>query len=332
MSGRDGGASKLVIQTEALDAACREWLEAQGCRVVVGSLDEIDAATAAAAEALVVRTYTVINDAALDRLPRVRVIGRAGVALDNIDVAACRRRGVEVVHTPGANSDAVAEYVFAMIFDAARPRVFLEEPVSLARWEELRSELQAPLQLREMTLGIYGMGKIGTRIARIARGFEMAAVYHDVREIPEAQRHGARPVGREELLRGSDVVTIHVDDRPGNRDLIDAAAFGLMREDVVFISAARGLIVDPGAAAAFFERHPGATGIFDVHEPEPFGPEYPLLGLENVFLAPHIAAATAAARRNMSWVVRDVWRVLEGQRPEWPAPGADWARRAAVTG
>lgn len=311
----------LIIQTEHLEPEAREWLGAQGAEVMVAPLERVSDEEAARAEGLVVRTYTQVDDAALDRLPNLKVVGRGGVALDNIDVAACRRRGVEVVHTPGANSDAVAEYVFAVLFDAVRPRVFLDEPVDLERWETLRQELQAPRQLREMTMGIYGMGRIGTRVARIAAGFEMRAIYHDIREIPEQERHGAKPASREELLAGADVVTIHVDDRPSNRGLVDADAFGRMKPDVVFISAARGLIVDPVAAAEFFVAHTGATGIFDVHDPEPFGPTYPLLDMKNVHLAPHIAAATAAARANMSWVVKDVWRVLQGEQAEHVAPG-----------
>lgn len=313
-------AKPFVIQTEALEPVCREWLVAQGCEVLVSPLDAVDAATRARADALVVRTYTIINDASLATLPKVKVIGRAGVALDNFDLPACWRRGVQVVHTPGANSDAVAEYVFALLFDALRPRLFLDKAVELAQWEHLRADLQARKQINELTIGTYGMGRIGTRVARIARGFGARCLYHDVLEIPEEKRHGAEPVSRERLLAESDVVTIHIDDRPGNRNIVDADAFGRMKSDVVFISAARGLIVDPKAAAEFFINHPAATGIFDVHEPEPYGPTYPLLDIKNVHLAPHIAAATAAARMGMSWVVKDVWRVLCGEKPEHAAP------------
>jgi phosphoglycerate dehydrogenase-like enzyme len=310
----------LVIRTEPYEPQTHAWLESQGCRVLASPLADVDAATLASADALLVRTYTIVNDALLDRMPNLKVVGRGGVALDNIDVPACRARGIEVVHSPGANSDAVAEYVFALLFDALRPRLFLEKPVDLAEWERLRSELQARRQINELTIGIYGMGRIGTRIARIAKGFGAKAIYHDILEVPIESRSGAEPVSREDLLARADVVTVHVDDRPTNRDLVSMDAFGRMRSDVVFISAARGLIVDPVAAAEFFVAHPAATGIFDVHEPEPFGGTYPLLEIKNVHLAPHIAAATAAARLNMSWVVRDVWRVLSGERPENPAP------------
>jgi phosphoglycerate dehydrogenase-like enzyme len=230
------------------------------------------------------------------------------------------RAALEVVHAPGANSSAVAEYVFALLFDALRPRVFLDTPLDLAGWSDLRAELTAPRQLADCTLGIWGMGRIGTRVARIAQAFEMPAVYCDLREIPASERHGARPVSRDELLERAEIVTVHVDDRPSNRGLVGPDAFGRMRSDVVLLNCARGLIVDPVACADFFVGHPGAQALLDVHDPEPFGPTHPLLDLPNVHLAPHIAAATERAKVNMSWVVRDVARVLAGETPEHPAP------------
>lgn len=312
----------LAIQTESLDPEPRAWLEAQGCDVLVQSIEQCSADELERASALLVRTYTIVDDALLDRCPNVRVVGRAGVALDNIDVAACRQRGVEVVHAPGANSSAVAEYVFALILDATRPRVFVDRAMELAEWEAVRAELIADRQLEELTLGVYGCGRIGSRLCRIGSAFNMRVIYHDIREIPEADRHGAEPVTREELLETADVVTIHVDDRPANHGLVSTDAFGRMKSDVIFISAARGVIVDTVAAAEFFINHPAAQGLFDVHTPEPFGSTYPLLDIKNVHIAPHIAAGTALAKKNMSWVVRDVWRVLHGERPENPAPAS----------
>ena len=124
----------------------------------------------------------------------------------------------------------------------------------------------------------------------------------------------------ETLLEESDVLTIHTDDRPANRHLMDADKFARCKDDVVFLSCARGLIVDARALADFLHANPGATAICDVHDPEPIPEGYPLLGLPNAHLAPHIAAATEAAKTNMSWVVRDVVRVLNGETPEHPAP------------
>lgn len=319
MSDRDP-ARPLVLMTEPYAEAPLAWL-AERCRVEAVPLIEVSTSPMLPlADALAVRTYTVVDETLLGRAERLRVVGRAGVALDNIDVPACRARGVEVVHRPGANSSAVAEYVFALLFDALRPRLFIEKPLDQTAWDELRAQLLAPRQLEGLRLGVWGCGRIGSRVCRIAQAFGMRAVYHDLREIPEERRWGATPVDREALLAESDVVTVHVDDRPSNSKLVGRDAFGRMKSDVVFLNCARGLIVDPVACAEFFIAHPAAQALLDVHDPEPFDPAYPLLDIANVHLAPHIAAATEQAKINMSWVVEDVWRVLTGERPEHPAP------------
>ncbi|MEM1184426.1 MAG: NAD(P)-dependent oxidoreductase [Planctomycetota bacterium] len=310
----------IAIVTEALSDEPLAWL-GQRCSVVkapVGSREFDDLASEC--NALIVRTYTTVDAMLLDRLPNLKVVARAGVALDNIDVKACRDRGVEVVHAPGANSTAVAEYVFALLFDALRPRVFLDRSLDQTQWEQTRGELIARRQLRECVLGIWGFGRIGKLVARAARAFDVETIYHDVVDVDEDHRHGATPVTREVLLKQSDIVTVHVDDRPTNRGLVDVDAFGRMKSDVVFLNCARGLIVDPVACAEFFVAHPSALAMLDVHDPEPFGPTHPLLDIQNVHLAPHIAAATEFAKTNMSWVVRDVDRVLRGDPPEHPAP------------
>lgn len=307
------------MQTEHLDAAAAAWL-GQRCRLeAIGSDDPAFSARLAEADALVIRTYTRVDEALLARAPRLRVVGRAGVGLDNVDLPACARRGVAVVSTPDANTSAVVEYVVALMLDALRPRLFLHRAVAPGRWKGLRRELQARRQLCELTLGVYGLGKIGARVARVAGALGMRVIYHDLRAIEPAQRHGAEPVSRADLLGASDVLTVHVDGRGANRGLLDADAFGRLRGDVVFVNTSRGFVVDPLALAEFMIAHPAACALLDVHEPEPFDATYPLLDIANVHLAPHIASSTDLAQANMSWVVRDVWRVLSGEAPQFPA-------------
>ncbi len=311
----------LIIVTEPLAAEPIAWLRERAEVVESAPGEPGFESSIEKADAMIVRTYTTVDGALLSRGGNLRVIGRAGVALDNFDLPACRARGVVVVHAVGSNSSAVAEYVFALIHDAMRPRLFLDEAVDLETWSEIRAEMVAPRQLEECTLGIYGLGRIGGRVARIAGAFNMRTIYNDLLDIPADRRHGAEPVDVSTLLAESDILTVHVDDRPENRNLLDAAKFAACRPDVLFLSCARGLIVDAAALADFLRANPDATAICDVHEPEPFGDDYPLLGLDNAHLAPHIAAATELAKTNMSWVVRDVVRVLEGEAPECPAPG-----------
>ncbi|MBY0113068.1 MAG: hypothetical protein K2Y21_09615 [Phycisphaerales bacterium] len=309
----------LVLQTEELDPAPASWLAERARLVRAAPGDAGFEALLKDSAALVVRTYTQVNEALLQRAPNLRVVGRAGVGLDNIDLEACRRRGVRVVHTPDANSQAVVEFVWSLVFDALRPRLFLTEALDKKRWGETRKELRARRQVCDCVLGVFGMGRIGRRVARVGTSLGMQVLYHDLLEVPVADRYGAQPVSRDELLRQSDILTIHVDDRPSNRAIVNAAAFALLKPDVVFINAARGFLVDAAACAEFFIKNPAATAMLDVHEPEPFGPTYPLLDIKNVHLSPHIAAATDAAQVNMSWVVRDVWRVLNNEEPQFAA-------------
>ncbi|MEM8758122.1 MAG: NAD(P)-dependent oxidoreductase [Planctomycetota bacterium] len=308
------GDRPLVIQTEDLDADAAAWLS-ERCELVRCGSDETGFdLLLAAAYGLVIRTYTEVDAAMLERAPSLSVVGRAGVGLDNVDLAACGARGVRVVHTPGANTAAVVEYVVAMMLDALRPRVFLDTPLGdLAAWQSLRNDLIAPRQLADLTMGVVGMGRIGSRVADVARSLGMLVVYTDLE--PRGQGCG-KQVPLRALCETADVISVHVDGRPGNRHLLAMDAFGRMKSDVVFINTSRGFVVEPVACAEFMVEHPGACAMLDVHEREPIVPTSPLLEIANVHLSPHIAGATASAKRAMSWVVRDVWRVLDGEEPK----------------
>lgn len=277
----------------------------------------------AQARALLVRTYTQVNDALLDRAPRLQVVGRAGVGLDNIDVAACRRRGIEVVYTPDANTQAVVEYVIGLILDELRPRTDLPGGGDAALFHRLR-KTEVGRQFDGLTLGIVGFGRIGKRLGRVAHALGVNVNVCDV--LPEAELRKAAAdypwqfMNHAELYRRSDIVTVHVDGRRENHHLIDAEALSHLREGAILINAARGSLVDAHAVAAWARAHPQGRAILDVHDPEPPPADYPLLGLPNVRLLPHLASRTDAALENMSWVVRDIAAVLEGRAPRHRAP------------
>lgn len=307
-------AVPLVIQTERLHPDAAAWL-AERCTLIRASPGEAAFDDAIErADALVVRTYTRVTADLLDRAPALRVVGRAGVGLDNIDLDACAGRGVTVVSTPAANTSAVVEYVFAMLFDALRPRTLLHEGTDAEGWAAFRRDHVARRQLADMTLGVYGFGRVGSGVARVGTAFDMRVLYHDLLDIPAGRRGDAQCVSRETLLREADVVSVHVDGRPSNRHLLGEDAFARMRHDAVFVNAARGFIVDPDALAEWLTHNPDALALLDVHDPEPVAPGNPLLALPNARLSPHIAAGTETANRNMSLVVHDVWRVLSGER------------------
>lgn len=312
----------LVIQTEDLDPAAAEWLR-EVCDLEICHFTDQPRfdSLLAKADAVVVRTYTVVDDAFLAKAPKLKCVARAGVALDRINVEACRARGVEVVHTPDANSVAVAEFVFALLFDLLRPRLFLDAAIPQERWNALRRELEAPAQLSELTLGILGMGRVGSRVARIASGLGMEVIFHDLLKIPAERRFGAVPVSLPDLLKRSDIFTVHIDNRPANRKAVNASMFSRMRSTVIVVNTSRGLVLEANDLAEFLEKNDGASALLDVHDPEPFDAHYALLSRPNAHLSPHLAASTAQAHANMSWVVRDLVRVLRNELPLHPAPG-----------
>jgi phosphoglycerate dehydrogenase-like enzyme len=300
-------ARPTVIQTEHLSPAAAAWLGERARLVVAAPGSPGFEAAAPEAAGLVVRTYTRVDDALLDRLPRLRAVGRAGVGLDNVDVEACRRRGIACFNTPDANTQAVVEYVTCLLCDALRPRLFLEQPVSRARWDEIRQEVVGRRQMNELALGILGTGRIGRRVAEVARAIGFTVRCCDLVEIPERDRHGAAQVDATTLFAESDVITVHVDGRASNAGFVGASLIGRMRPEAVFVNTSRGFVVDHAALAAWLRANPGAQALLDVHDPEPFDASNPLLGLPNAHLAPHLASRTDAAMEAMSWVVRDVW-------------------------
>lgn len=314
----------LVIQTEHLSQEAKEWLAAR-CALVQAAPGsaEFDRLIGSAA-GLVIRTYTIIDAKLLDRAPKLKVIGRAGVGVDNIDVATCKQRGIQVVYTPDANTQAVVEYVLGLLSDALRPRVRLDRAVDAKEWNRLREQTVGRRQMDQLTLGILGLGRVGKGLARACRGVGMKVRFTDVIDIPPGLREGAEPVDVRTLFATSDVVSVHIDGRSGNRGFVGRDLIGRMKPDGIFINTSRGFVVDNLALATWAKRNAvtGALALLDVHEPEPFppAPAYPLLGLPNVWLYPHLASRTEQAMNNMSWVVRDVVAVLEGRKPEFAVP------------
>lgn len=311
-----------VLITETLDPDCAQWL-AERVEVVWVGLNEPQrlAELLPTADGLIVRTYTQVNAALLDRAAKLKVVGRAGVGLDNIDLEACKARNVRVVYTPDANTQAVVEYVVGLMLDAFRPRPVLDKPVSAEVFHQIRAE-QVGRQLEQLTLGILGFGRIGKRLGEVAHAIGMNVNVNDL--LPEVELRKAvdypfQYMSMEELLRKSNVVSIHVDGRPENRHLIDAAALSLLRRDVLLINTSRGMVIDNAALAKWALDTPTARAILDVHDPEPPPADYPFWGIDNVLLMPHLASRTDRAMQNMSWVCRDVVTVLEGGEPQYPA-------------
>ena len=310
----------IVIQTEHLSEDAARWLGAR-CRLIhcaTGSQEFVRQLPLASG--LVVRTYTIVDEHLIGNAPKLKVVARAGAGLDNIDVTACRRHGIEVVYAPDANTQAVVEFVLALMLDELRPRMTINQSIDSMKWNQLREQTVGRRQLDELTLGILGLGRVGMRLAKAAAGIGMRVIYNDLLEFPPAARLGAQPVDVRTLFESADVLSVHIDGRPMNRSFVGGELLNLLKPGAMFINTSRGFVVDNLALAAWLRRDPSALALLDVHEPEPFGPDYPLLGLPNAKLFPHLASRTESAMNNMSWVVKDVIAVLEGRKPEFAAP------------
>jgi len=309
----------FVLIAEPLAAEPLAWLENR-CRVVgLGVEDPGFGEALEQADAMVVRTYTIVDQQLLDRAPNLKVVGRAGVGLDNIDLNACAAHGVRVVHTPHANAMGVVEYMISMLITTMRPIESMSRPLNQERWQEqwhrLRHHAITPGSVVGTSIGIIGLGYIGSRLAAAATALGMDVRYTDLRRIDSSH---AQSQSLADLLAESRCVCLHVDGRAENQGLIGDAEFATMRDDVIFFNASRGFVVDSDAAVRFAKANPNATLVLDVHDPEPIDHDSPLFGLDNIILTPHIAAATHQAKTAMSWVVRDVWAVLAGQEPSHP--------------
>jgi phosphoglycerate dehydrogenase-like enzyme len=304
-----------ILVTEGLEKIPFDWLRANA-EVVEVSWKTPDAlrAALATADAMIVRTYTLVTDELLSHGPKLRAVGRAGVGLDNIDQEACARRNIAVLSTPTANTRAVCEYVFNLLFHLGRPLVHLPAPISDEDFHSYRKKIRG-LELSGKTMGILGMGNIGKGVGKIAWAMQMNVIYNDLIDVSSKIDYPAKPVSKDELFSQADVLTVHVNHQPNNLNhhLVNAARFAQMKTGAYFLNTSRGEVVDAAALAAALKSGKLAGAAIDVHEPEPPPPEYPLWGCPHLIFAPHLAARTQGAMDAMSWIARDVVEFLAGK-------------------
>lgn len=303
-----------VILAEPIDDEARDWLAQRVDLHEVSVGQEGFSELLGRARGIVIRTATRVDGDVLAAAPMLEVVARAGVGLDGVDLEACRARGIRVLNTPDANTQAVVEFVIASMTDVLRPRERVQAAVDPNRWRDMRAADRAGVQMDELTLGVLGFGRIGSRVAEVASAIGFDVLYHDLRDIPETGRGSAVPVDLTTLLTSSDVLTVHVDGRPENRSLLDEGRIGLLRDTALLLNTSRGFVIDEAALANRLTATPSMTAILDVHGTEPIPADSPMLGLENAILHPHIAARTRTGLRAMSWVVRDLVEHLPVQQ------------------
>jgi D-3-phosphoglycerate dehydrogenase len=262
------------------------------------------------ADALIVRSETQVDAELLGAAKCLRVVGRAGVGVDNIDVSAATARGVIVMNTPGANAMATAEHTMAMML--ALCRKLPQADASLRRGEWNRSKFQG-VQLYQKTLGVLGFGRIGRLVAQRAQGFGMDVLAYDPYVNEEVGRElGVRVVDLDELLARSDFLTLHTTLTPETRHLIDDAAIARMKSGARLINCARGELVEEAALVAALRSGKLAGAALDVFVTEP-PTGSPLLSMDNVVVVPHLGASTAEAQRDVAVkIVEQVLGALRG--------------------
>jgi len=250
-------------------------------------------AALADADALVVRSAVQADDALMEHAPKLRVIGRAGVGVDNIDAEAATRRGIVVMNTPGANAVAVAELTIGLMLALARKLPSANATMHAGKWE--KKSLQGS-ELRGKTLGILGLGRIGLEVARRARGFGLEIIGSDpFVSAAVARENGIRLVTLDELFAGSDYLTLHVGLTPQTHGIVNAKTIATMKKGVRIINCARGELVEDEALLAALKSGQVAGAALDVFTVEP-PKDSPFASLENVILTPHIAGSTAEAQ------------------------------------
>jgi len=285
---------KVIVADKISDRGVQLLREA-GWNIVVTTKDTLNAEIADA-DALIVRSATKVTPDLLEKAPRLRVVGRAGVGVDNIDLDEATRRGVLVMSTPGGNAVSVAEHTFALLLALARQVPRLDKAMHEGKWEKSSA---AGTEVRGKTLGLIGLGRIGSEVAVRAEAFDMRVLGYD----PYISEAAARElqvelVPLEKLLAESDFVSLHTAVSPATQNLINATTLAQMKKGARLVNAARGELIDEAALAEALKSGKLAGAALDVFVEEP-PKNSALVGLPNVIATPHVAGSTAEAQEEV---------------------------------
>lgn len=289
-----GEAMKIVLAEKVSPATQAVFESEPGWEVLThDKLTNGLSAALADADALVVRSAVQVDDALMEQAPKLRVIGRAGVGVDNIDADAATRRGIVVMNTPGANAVAVAELTVGLMLALARKLPAANQSMHAGKWE--KKNLQG-MELRGKILGILGLGRVGLEVARRARGFGLEIIGSDpFVSAAVARENGIKLVALEELFAIADYLTLHVGLTPQTNGIINAKTLASMKKGVRIINCARGELVDDDALVSALKSSQVAGAALDVFTIEP-PKNSPYIEFDNVILTPHIAGSTTEAQ------------------------------------
>jgi D-3-phosphoglycerate dehydrogenase len=285
---------KVIVADKISDRGIQLLRDQPNWQIVLTNKDTL-LAELPTADALIVRSATKVTADLLDKAPRLRAVGRAGVGVDNIDLEAATKRGVLVMSTPGGSSVSVAEHTFALLLALVRQLPKFDASMREGRWEKSSSGAE----VRGKTLGLIGLGRIGSEVALRAEAFDMRVLAFDPFISDAAARElSVDLVSLEQLLAESDFISLHTAVVPQTQNMINAQSIAKMKKGVRIINAARGeLINEADLAAAIKEGHVAGAAL-DVFAEEP-PKNCPLIGLPNVITTPHVAGSTAEAQEEL---------------------------------
>lgn len=248
----------------------------------------------ASAHALIIRSGVTADAELLAQAPQLKAIARAGVGVDNVDLAAATARGVTVMNTPGGNTISTAEHTFGLMIALSRHIAPGHQSLAEGRWDR---KAFTGVELKGKTLGIIGLGRIGQAIATRAGAFEMTVIAHDPYLPPAvAESINVPLLALEEVYASADYLTLHAMVTDETREMINAESIATMKEGVRIINAARGVLIHSADLAAALTSGKVAGAALDVYEQEPPPADHPLIGLPNVLHTPHLAASTSDAQ------------------------------------
>ena len=252
-------------------------------------------------EAIIIRSATKMTAEVIEAAPKLKLIARAGTGLDNVDIEAANRRGIVVMNCPGGNTVSAAEHTIAMMMALARNIPQATASMKAGKWEKKKFMGR---EITGKTLGIIGLGRIGSVVADRAKGLKMRVIAYDPYVNPDqAAKMGIEIMSLDELLPQADVITVHVPLTKETRGFIDKEKFSKMKDGVLFIHCARGGIVKEDDLYEAMISGKVAGAALDVFEEEPPPPDYPLFKLENFICTPHLGASTVEAQKNVALAV-----------------------------
>jgi D-3-phosphoglycerate dehydrogenase / 2-oxoglutarate reductase len=304
---------KVFISDAITEDALSELKEHLDVHVETGLSEEELCKKIKGFDALMVRSATQVTKAVLEAADQLKVIGRAGVGVDNIDVAEATTRGILVINSPQGNTISAAEHTMALILASARRIPMAHATMCAGKWDRKKFTGN---ELYNKTVGIVGYGRIGREVASRAASFKMRVLAYDPFVSDEAvEQSGAEPRDLDQLLAESDFVTLHVPKVKETEGLFDKARLLRMKKGAFLVNCARGGIVDEDALIEVLEEHLGGAA-FDVYQTEPLPADSPLRGLDNLVTTPHLAASTEEAQVRVAVDVAEQIRdVLDGKSP-----------------